>query len=70
MARLESQQQARRLRCPECHDPDALACQITRVGEGVWVTLLHQFCDCDPYTNWDDVWEQARDIALDDDTLD
>lgn len=63
MDSLEPHQRAVRLRCPECHDGHALACKITRSGEGVWVTLIHQYCECDPYADWDDVWEQARDLV-------
>jgi hypothetical protein len=48
------------LRCPECHDAEALACQVEATGHTVTVSLLSQACLCDPFHDWEDVWEQAR----------
>jgi hypothetical protein len=31
----------------------------------MWVMLLYQYCTCDPYADWDDVWEQARALMRD-----
>ena len=68
--RLNPRSVGMRLQCPECRDMTALECQITCVGEGIWVSLLSQTCECDPYHAWEDVWEEARDRVREGDCLD
>ena len=58
------QHQCVRLQCPECHK-QTLACAIQHSAGVVDVRILHQTCDCDAYANWDDVWEQAREVVMD-----
>lgn len=52
------------LTCQVCAQPEALTCKVTRVGEGLWVSLVSQQCPCYAYDAWNSVWAEARRLLL------
>lgn len=52
------------LTCQVCGTTEALTCKVTRVGEGLWVSLVSQRCACDVYDAWNSVWAEARRLVL------
>jgi hypothetical protein len=58
-----------RLQCPECAR-DTLECQVSGRGRDLTVTLLAQSCVCDPFHDWEEVWEQARERVYEEQSYD
>jgi hypothetical protein len=57
------------LHCPEC---GALSLHARVVGQA-WclaVELVSQSCECDPFHAWEDVWEEAREMVLEQERVD
>ena len=51
------------LHCPVCHAP-SLACAVEGQAWCLAVRLVEQTCTCDPFEAWEDVWEEAREIVV------
>ena len=52
------------LSCPACGAPKALACVAYVTAALLTVSLEAQSCACDPFHQWDEVWEQARERVV------
>lgn len=57
------------LHCPECREA-SLDCRVEVSQHALEVFLVSQSCECDPFGAWEDVWEQAREIVLEEGAYD
>jgi hypothetical protein len=52
--------------CPQCHTRGSLDLTVSGTWDCFGIDMLTQSCRCDTEPFWEDLWEQAREMAFQD----